>query len=101
MADAIKRRGTPGRRLIGERLDAQITSARVRESGARAAGLRAKSARYDDRTERVVLELTNGIALAFPVRLVRGLKHATRAQRGALTLSPSGSGVIWEELDAD
>lgn len=89
------------RRLTEAQIDAQTSAARVRESRARATGLRAKSARYDDRSERVVLELTNGIALAFPVRLVRGLEHATRAQRAALTLSPSGSGVIWEELDAD
>jgi len=101
MASTMQR-GRPARRRLTEaRVDAQISAARVRESKARASGLRAKSARYDEKSERVVLELTNGIGLAFPARLVRGLERATTTQRASLTLSPSGSGVIWEALDAD
>jgi hypothetical protein len=48
-----------------------------------------------------VLELSNGVAFAFPVKIVRGLEKASRAQRANLELSPSGSGVIWDALDAD
>ena len=101
MAEATKRSRRAGHRLTNAEIDAQISVARARESRARRAGLRAKSARYDAASERVILELTNGIALAFPARLVRGLTRATAIQRAELELSPSGSGVIWEALDAD
>lgn len=101
MAETAKRNRAPARRLTDAEIDAQIPAARARESVAVKAGLRARTARYDAKSERVVLELTNGIALAIPVSLVRGLKRATAAQRAALELSPSGSGVIWEALDAD
>jgi hypothetical protein len=101
MVETIKRSRARKRRLTDAEVEAQIPAARARESKARAAGLRAKSARYDETTGRVVLELTNGIGFAFPARVVRGLERATAAQRAALTLSPSGGGVIWEDLDAD
>ena len=63
--------------------------------------MRAVAAHYDYATKRVVLELSNGTAFAFPAKIVRGLEKASRAQRAALALSPSGSGVIWDALDAD
>ena len=100
MAETTKRRGAR-RRLTDAEIDAQIPIARAREAVASEAGLRAKTARYDVASERVVLELTNGIAFAFPAHLVRGLEQATPAQRAELTLSPSGNGVLWEALDAD
>ena len=101
MADKAKKSPATGHRLTNAQIDAQISAARARESEERAAGLRARAARYDAGHERVVLELTNGIALAIPAHLVRGLERATAAQRAALELSPLGTGVIWEALDAD
>ena len=64
------------------------------------ASMRAVAAHYDHATKRIVLELSNGTAFAFPATIVRGLEKASRAQRAALQLSPSGSGVIWDALDA-
>lgn len=101
MAEATKRGRAPGRRLTNSEIDAQIPIARAREAAAYAAGMRATSARYDEKTERVVLELSNGVGFAFPAKLVRRLAKASRTQRAELELSPSGSGVIWEALDAD
>jgi hypothetical protein len=49
----------------------------------------------------VAPELTNGVAFAFPVGLVPGLAHASSAQRAALTLSPTGDGILWPQLDTD
>jgi hypothetical protein len=80
---------------------AQIPGALRREARERAAGLRAATAAYDAKRERIVVELTNGIAFAFPVQLVPGLEQASPAQRAALALSPSGDGILWERLDTD
>lgn len=100
-AETTKRgRATP-RRLSDAEIDAQIPAAKRREAAAYASGLRATAARYDKATERVVLELSNGVGFAFPVTTVRGLEHASHMQRAALELDPAGSGVIWNALDAD
>lgn len=80
---------------------AQIPAARAREAKARRAGLRAKTARYDRAAERIVMELTNGCAFAFPASLVPGLAAATPAQIAALEVLPGGSGLVWEGLNAD
>lgn len=80
---------------------AQIPAARARETKARRAGLRAKSARYDRSSGRIVMELTNGCAYAFPANLIPGLGKATAAQISALELLPGGSGLFWEALNAD
>lgn len=89
------------RRPTDAEIDAQIPAAREREQRDVAAGLRATSARYDEASGRVMLELSNGIALAFPAAMVRGLEHATAAQRAQLALTPSGAAVLWDALSAD
>ena len=88
-------------RLTDAEIDAQIPGARAAEKADRVSGLRARLARYDKRTERVVLELTNGSAFAFPAQLVRGLEHASASERSAVTLAPSGSAVVWNALNVD
>lgn len=80
---------------------AQIPAARAREAKARRAGLRAKSARYDRQSGRIVMELTNGCAFAFPASMVPGLTTATPGQIAALDVLPGGSGLVWDELNAD
>jgi hypothetical protein len=80
---------------------AQIPAARAREAKARRAGLRAKTARYDRASGRIVMELTNGCAFAFPAGLVPGLATATPGQIAALEVLSGGSGLVWEALNAD
>lgn len=79
----------------------RIPAARRREQHARAAGLRAIDAYYDRASEHVFLELSTGFRLTFPADQIRGLIDATPAQRAALELTPSGSGILWPELDTD
>ena len=80
---------------------AELVAATAREAAEYDAGMRAIAAHYDHATKRIAVELSNGTAFAFPATIVRGLENASRAQRAALQLSPSGSGVIWDALDAD
>lgn len=101
MASTMKhpRRSTP--QITDVEILAQIPAAIRREERERASGLRAATATYDATRERVVVELTSGIAFAFPVQLVPGLAQASPAQRAALELSPSGDGILWERLNTD
>ncbi len=101
MASKTKQARSTIRHLTDAEIDAQIPAARAREAQAFADGQRAISAWYDEQTERVVLELSNGLALAVPARIVRGLQKATAAQRARLSLTPSGGGVMWAKLDVD
>jgi hypothetical protein len=62
---------------------------------------RAKSARYDRRRGRIVLELTNGCTFAFPPRLAQGLERATDDQLAEVDILGMGYGLHWEMLDVD
>ena len=62
---------------------------------------RAAKAYYDVRKSRLVIELTNGVILMLPPQLLQGLKNATAAQLGKVELTPLGTGLHWEALDAD
>jgi hypothetical protein len=62
---------------------------------------RAAKAHYDPRKARLVVELTNGVILMLPPKLLQGLKGATTAQLSEVELSPMGTGLHWEALDAD
>ena len=61
----------------------------------------AVSARYDRRINRVLIELSTGIDLAFPPHIAQGLENATPAQLAAIEISPSGFGIHFPRLDAD
>ncbi len=62
---------------------------------------RAAKAYYDARKSRLVIELTNGVILMLPPRLLQGLQNATAAQLGKVELTPMGTGLHWSALDAD
>jgi Protein of unknown function (DUF2442) len=62
---------------------------------------RAKRACYDVRTDRVVIELTNGCMFAFPPALAQGLKGASRQALVEVKVTPTGYGLHWPQLDAD
>lgn len=80
---------------------AQIPAARARATAEREAGLRAKAARYDRKTGRFVLELTNGYVLGVPVNTLPALGKATQGQLAAVELSATGSAIRIPGLDAD
>lgn len=62
---------------------------------------RAKAARYDRRTNRIVVELRSGAAFMFPTELAQGLAGASPKDLAEVQLTPSGAGLRWPTLDAD
>lgn len=73
----------------------------LRQASDLARAPRAVSARYDARKARLVVELTNGVVILLPPRLLQGLQDATPAQLARVRLTPLGGGLHWEELDVD
>lgn len=62
---------------------------------------RAASARYDRRSGRVVIELLNGCAYAFPVRLVQDLQDAGEDDLAKIETDRIGLNLHWPSLDVD
>lgn len=59
------------------------------------------SARYDRRTDRVVVSLATGLDIGFAPHTAQGLEHARPADLTAIEVSPSGFGLHFPKLDAD
>jgi Protein of unknown function (DUF2442) len=76
---------------------------RASEAGQKAAASepRARSARYDARNNRIVVELSNGCVFAFPPQLAQGLGHADPKQLASVKTTPRGGGLHWETLNVD
>lgn len=82
--------------------DFEAANANARGRRAMARGPRAISARYDAGAgRRIVVELDNGCAFAFPVDQAQGLVGAREADLNVIEISPSGLGLHWPALDAD
>ena len=62
---------------------------------------RAKSAHYDKRSRRIVVDLRNGSRFMFPPELAQGLAGADDRALSNIHISPSGAGLSWPDLDAD
>src|SRR5260370_7029016 len=60
---------------------------------------RATRARYDRRTGRVVVDLTNGCSFVFPVRSLQGLAKARDAELTDIEILASGHGLHSPPLD--
>ncbi len=61
---------------------------------------RAKSATYDPKTRRVVIELMNGCVFIVPVDLMQGLRGASDEDLANFSLMPRGFDLHWHKLDA-
>lgn len=79
----------------------QVRIANERGRIARETQPHAQVARYDAKTDRVIVDLTNGATFAFPPRLVQGLQHATPAEIADVEVIGRGLGLHWEALDLD
>lgn len=79
---------------------AQLPAAHERERIAAETEPRAASARYDARTRRIVMELTNGCMFAFPAEYGQGLRGATAEQLTKVEVASGGYLLLWEDLDA-
>lgn len=86
---------------MAELSDKEMDVALARGEAALATEPRAKSARYDRRRGRVVVELSNGCTFAFPPHLVQGLEAATDAELAKVEVLGFGFGLRWEPLDVD
>jgi hypothetical protein len=62
---------------------------------------RAKRARYDRKTGRILVELTNGCSFAFPARRAQGLDDASDDELAEVSILGLGLGLHWERLDVD
>ena len=60
---------------------------------------RASSARYDRKSGRVVIELTNGSTFMFPARLAQGLTDAADDDLAQITLKGDGFALHWETIN--
>jgi hypothetical protein len=63
--------------------------------------LRARSARYDARTKRLVIELTNGLKFEMPVKLLKEFVGARTQDIAAVELLPRGAALHWDKLHID
>lgn len=86
---------------MAELTETEIDAALERGRVAQRHEPRAATARYDRRSDRVIVELTNGCAFAFPPKLAQGLERATEEQLSQVEILGAGSGLHWEALDAD
>ena len=78
-----------------------IAAANKRASARLARTPTATAARYDRRSGRVVIDLSNGLSLAFRPQQAQGLEHATPEQLRTIDIAPSGLGLHFPALDAD
>lgn len=62
---------------------------------------RAKSAGYNRRNGRIIVELTNGCTFAFPYNMAQGLETATDDELAAVEILGVGYGLHWEARDTN
>lgn len=86
---------------MAELTDEQIAAANERGRIVRETQPHAKAARYDAKTGRVIIDLTNGATFAFPTVLVEGLHDASPAQIAEIEVIGGGFGLRWPQLDED
>lgn len=60
-----------------------------------------RSARYDRRRKRVVIQLNTGVEVTLPTALAEGLAGATPEELEKIEISPTGLSLHWPRLDAD
>lgn len=87
------------RTLTDEEILQRISGARAREEDDRERGLRAVKAFYDPINELVMIETTRGFRWGIPKARIPVIAKASAEELMQLTLSPSGAGIHWEELD--
>jgi hypothetical protein len=86
---------------ISPELIEQFDQARVAGKALAETEPRAVKAWYAADSERVFIELTNGVIMGFPYQLLQGLENGTPEQLAEVEIMPTGSALHWESLDAD
>jgi hypothetical protein len=78
-----------------------IKTANRKARGLQASTPHALTARYDKRSNRVVIQLSTRLEIAFNPEDAQGLENAMPAQLRHIEISPSGFGIHFPKLDAD
>jgi hypothetical protein len=86
---------------MGDDLAILIAEAEKRGQAAIDSEPRAQSARFDALSGRLIVELTNGCAFAFPARSGQGLENASDEALAKVEILGRGLGLHWEQLDVD
>lgn len=60
---------------------------------------KAASARYEEKSKRLVLEMQNGVSLFVPIHLIQGLQTEDKKALGDFDLVMKGSQIHWHGLD--
>jgi Protein of unknown function (DUF2442) len=81
--------------------DAQFEAAEKRGRAILAREPRASAAHYDRAAGRVVIDLTNGCAYAFPAQLVQDLQGAGDDDLANVEVDGLGFNLHWPTLDVD
>ena len=61
----------------------------------------AVKALYDQARNRIVIELANGVEIAFDPQRAQGLENASATDLEAVEVTPGGLGLYFPRLDAD
>ena len=80
--------------------DQELQAAKDRWAQERAQRPVPMAARFDPKTERVIVDFTNGAAFMVPARALEGLSDATTDQLAEVELLGE-TGLHWESLDVD
>ena len=86
---------------MGDRMTVMIERAVKRGEAVLRQEPRAKSARYDRRTGRIIVDLTNGCTFAFPAKDAQGLEGADATALAGIEILGLGAGLHWKKLDVD
>lgn len=79
----------------------QFQRAKTIASHSQATEPRAISASYDASSNLIVVSLQSGAIFSFPPHIAQGLSGASTEELSAVEITPSGTGLHWEKLDAD
>jgi hypothetical protein len=82
-------------------LRAQVRAATRRYARRRETGLIARAARYDVPSDRIIVDLRNGLSFHFPPASLPELRGADAETLADVAVDPMGVGLRWQRLDAD
>lgn len=87
--------------FTADEIDQQFNESiqRAKETDAKEA--RAEKASYDHTTGEVTIFLNNGCKFVFPANFIKELQSASPEDIAEIEVTPQGTALHWEKLDAD
>jgi len=79
----------------------EFEAAKHRAAELKASTPHAIAARYDRKSNRVILSLNTKLEIMFSPKNAQGLEHAKPSELTSIEISPSGFGIHFPKLDAD